>query len=93
MFTRRLIDLTKTVSKPSHHITFTKDAREDVHWWCELLMNHNRSSFIPDPNRVYLTDLLLFTDAAKAHGFGAVYGSSWIQSRWIHFADEGIDFQ
>ena len=93
MFTRRLIDLTKTVSKPSHHITFNRDAREDIHWWCELLMNHNRSSFIPDPKRVYSTDLLLFTDAAKTHGFGAVYGSSWIQSRWVQFADEGIDFQ
>ena len=82
MFTRRLIDLTKTVSKPSHFVTINKEAREDIHWWCELLMTHNRSSFVPDPKRLYSTDLLLFTDATKFEGFGAIYGSRWIQSGW-----------
>ena len=82
MFTRRLIDLTSTVQKPSHYVTITKEAREDIHWWCELLMTHNRSSFVPDPKRLYSTDLMLFTDATKFEGFGAIYGLRWIQSNW-----------
>ena len=82
MFTRRLIDLTSTVKKPSHYVTITKEAREDIHWWCELLMTQNRASFIPDPKRIYSTDLLLFTDATKFQGMGAIYGTRWIQSSW-----------
>ena len=82
MFTRRLIDLTSTVKKPSHYVTITKEAREDIHWWCELLMTQNRASFIPDPKRIYSADLLLFTDATKFQGMGAIYGTRWIQSSW-----------
>ena len=94
MFTRRLIGLTKTVSQPSHHITMNKEAREDIHWWCEFLVKCNRSSFIPDPRRIFSTDLVLFTDATKHIGFGGIYGSAWIQSRWPpHFHEENIDFK
>ena len=93
MFTRRLIDLTHTVNKPNHHITITKDAREDIHWWCELLHTQNRTSFIPDPKKLYSTDLLLFTDAAKLVGLGAIYGTRWIQARWPpHIPTEDINF-
>ena len=82
VFTRRLIDLTRTVTKPSHYITLNKDAREDIHWWCELLMTQNRASFVPDPKRLYSTDLMLFTDAARYKGMGAIYGGQWIQAAW-----------
>ena len=80
MFTRRLIDLTCSVKKPNHYITINKEAREDIHWWCDLLNFHNRSSFIPDPRKIYSTDIMLFTDAARFRGMGAIYGSRWIQS-------------
>ena len=93
MFTRRLIDLTRTVNKPSHYVTLSKEAREDIHWWCELLMTENRASFIPDPKRLYSTDLMLFTDAARYKGMGAIYGSHWIQAAWpAELFDENIDF-
>ena len=93
MFTRRLIKLTTTVSRPHHHITITKAAKSDLLWWCEFLKTANRSSFIPDPKFVYSTDLLLFTDASKYLGLGAVYGSKWIQSRWPpHLYGEDINF-
>ena len=88
IFTRRLIDLSTTVKKPHHHITITREARDDIHWWCELMQTANRSYFIPDPKRVYSTDILLFTDAAKMVGLGAAYGTTWIQARW---SDHGMD--
>ena len=94
MFARRLIDLTKSVNNPNHHVTMNRGARDDIHWWCELLQKFNSSSFIPDPKRVYSTDLLLFTDAAKHLGFGAIYGYAWIQAKWPKkLEEESIDFQ
>ena len=93
MFTRRLIDQTGTASKPSHYVTINKDAREDIHWWCELPMTQNRASFIPDPKKLYSTDLMLFTDAARFKGFVATYCSHWIQAAWpSHLYNENIDF-
>ena len=93
VFTRRLIDLTRTVTKPSHYVTINREAREDIHWWCELLMTHNRASFIPDPKKLYSTDLMLFTDAARYKGLGAICGSRWIQAAWPpHVYHENIDF-
>ena len=82
VFTRRLIDLIHTVHRPNHHISLTSSAREDLHWWCELLQSWNQASIIPDPKLVLSTDILLFTDAAKRQGFGAILGNSWIQSSW-----------
>ena len=82
MFTRRFIDLTRTTQNPNHYVTLTKEARDDIHWWCELLLTQNRASFIPDPKRIYSTDIMLFTDAARYKGLGAIYGTRWIQSSW-----------
>jgi hypothetical protein len=94
IFTRRLIDLIHTVKRPNHHITITRAARADIHWWCDLLRSWNRSAIIPHPRRLYSTDLKLFSDAAKYHGFGAVCGEAWIQSTWpVEWAERDIDFK
>ena len=82
IFTRRLIDLIYTVRRRTHHITLTKLAKEDIHWWCELLHSWNHASIIPPSLRIYSTDIKLYTDAAKTIGFGAVLGNSWIQAAW-----------
>ena len=82
IFTRRLIDLIYTVRRPTHHVTLTKHAKEDIHWWCELLHSWNQASIIPATLRIYSTDIKLYTDAAKTIGFGAVLGNSWIQAAW-----------
>ena len=61
--------------------------------WCELLATHNRASFIPDPRKIYSTDIMLFTDAARYKGMGAIYGSRWIQAAWPdNLYHENIDF-
>ena len=94
IFTRHLINLIYTVRRPNHHITLTKTAKEDIHWWCELLHSWNRTSIIPVSLRVLSTDLLLYTDAAKTVGLGAVYGKSWIQAAWPpSWMDIDIDFK
>ena len=95
MFTRRLIDLTKTVSRPHHHVTLTREAKEDICWWQEMLLSHNFNSLMPNPKRIYASDIKLYTDASGRHGFGAVYGNEWIQSTWLTeaTAEQDINFQ
>ena len=82
IFNRRLIDLIHSVKRPSHHITITKPAREDIQWWCEMLHSWNQHTIIPDNRRIYSTTLTLYTDACKYIGFGATYKNSWIMSSW-----------
>ncbi len=94
LFVRRLIDLSKSVSRLHHYVTLNSEAKKDIQWWCTFLPTWNRCSFIPDPKIIVSTDIQLFTDAAKTIGFGAVFGNSWIQSSWSNgFANENIDFQ
>ena len=94
IFTRRLIDLIYTVHRRNHHITLTKLAKEDIHWWCELLHSWNQASIIPETFRILSTDLRLFTDAAKTKGLGAVLGNSWIMAAWPpDWLEIDIDFK
>ena len=40
------------------------------------------------------SDIKLFTDAAKTVGFGAIFGTSWIQAAWpSDMLDDDIDFK
>ena len=93
LFVRRLIDLSTTVKEMHHYVTINAEARNDIHWWCEFLPIWNSSSIIPDPLTVRSTDIKLFTDASSTIGFGAILGDEWIQSEWLKFADEDIDFK
>ena len=84
LFLRRLIDLSKTVKKGHHHISLNSQAKADIAWWYEFLPTWSKSSLIPQSREIYNSDLMLFSDASDL-GFGAIYGTAWIQdsrSRW-----------
>ena len=81
-FLRRMIDLTKGVKKPHHHIRLSKGARSDIVLWLSFLENFNgRSFFLRDVWDTSQT-LQLYTDAAGSIGFGAVFGSHWLHGLW-----------
>ena len=80
-FLRRLIDLSKTVKRQHHHITFNKEARLDIQWWYSFLPEWSCKSLLPDPQVIKASDLKLFTDASDI-GFGATFGNAWIQGAW-----------
>ena len=44
-FLRRLIDLTKGIKRPTHHIRLTVDAKNDVLVWLQFLDSFNGKSF------------------------------------------------
>ena len=73
IFLRRLIDLSMSVQRLSHHININKQVREDIKWWWDFLPTWNQKSLIPESFQITSADIQLFTDASSA-GFGAIYG-------------------
>ena len=80
-FLRRLIDLSTTVQRMHHHITLNNEARADIQWWLDFLPHWTSKSMIPPSRKVMSSDLFLHTDASDI-GFGALFGTQWIQGSW-----------
>lgn len=81
-FLRRMIDLTKGVKKPHHHIHLSRGAKSDMMLWLSFLEDFNgRSFFFADVWETSQT-LQLYTDSAGSIGFGAVFGRHWFHGRW-----------
>ena len=81
IFLRRLIDLGKSVKRHHHHVTYNKQAKLDIQWWIDFLPEWNCKSIIPESLSIRASDIKLFTDASDI-GFGATYGTAWIQGSW-----------
>ena len=81
-FLRRLIDLSIGVSKPSHHIRLTKEAKEDLRTWLEFLSQYNCKSFFQDEFWTSSEKMELYTDASGSVGFGGLLGSQWFYGLW-----------
>ncbi len=83
-FTRRLIDLTKGLSRASDKVQVGSGARKDLSMWLEFLSNYNGASFFLEPCFTTSVDLKLFTDAAGGIGYGAYLQGHWLQERWAN---------
>ena len=81
-FLRRLIDLSTSVRKLSHHISLNTCAREDLNWWLSFLPLWNGKQKILDPNVTLTPDLNLYTDASGQSGFGIYFNGHWIAQKW-----------
>ena len=71
----RLIDLTIGLQRPSHCVRVSKEVKADLFIWHQVFQEYNGNSF-------FSVGLQLFTDAAGAHGFGAVFGTHWCYGEW-----------
>ena len=81
-FIRRLIDLSKTVSRLTHHISLNAGARQDINWWLQFLPTWNGKHKILDPFITLCPDINLYTDASGSLGFGIYFNGHWISQRW-----------
>ena len=81
-FLRRLIDLTIGVPRPYFHIRLTKQAKLDVGVWLAFLQHFNGRAFFFDDNFLTGDFLELYTDAAGAIGYGALFGNAWFCGLW-----------
>ena len=81
-FLRRLIDLTKGVRQPHHHIRLCKGLKQDLLLWIRFLDEFNGKSFFLEDSWETSHTLELYTDAAGSVGFGAVFGKHWFGGEW-----------
>ena len=73
-FLRWLINLTIGLNRPGH---FVRELKADLSIWHQFFQEYNGKSFFLDDKWENSVSLQLFTDAAGAHSFGAVFGSHW----------------
>ena len=55
--------------------------RADLQTWLIFLLHYNGVSFFRLPELIKSTHINMFSDASKL-GFGATYGTQWIQGQW-----------
>lgn len=81
-FLRRLIDVTKGIKKPHHHIRINNETKKDLYMWCEFLRDYNCKSFFLSDNWFNSESLALYTDSSASLGFGGLMGQRWFYGAW-----------
>jgi hypothetical protein len=93
-FLRRLIDLTKKVTRPSHRITLNKDSRKDLQAWQIFVEHFNGKSILLQHRWIADKALHLYTDASGNFGFGAIFNTKWFFGSWPQaLKDHNITFK
>ncbi len=80
-FIRRIFDLFKGVTIPTHHIRLTAAAKADLKAWQIFLTQFNGSNIITHLHWSDHADFEVVSDASGT-GFWAVFGSEWFQGRF-----------
>jgi hypothetical protein len=80
-FLRRLIALSKSVSKLTHHLNVNSEARSDILWWHSFLEGWNGATLLSvagerAPNKSFTSD------ASGSWGCGAHWETEWFQLAW-----------
>lgn len=83
-FLRRLIDLTKGITKQHHYIRLTKESRADLEMWYFFIKNFNGKILFLNQIWQSSEKLHLYTDAAGSIGYGAVYNTHWFYGMWLY---------
>ena len=81
-FFRCLIDLTKGIWKPHHHVRLTRDSKHDIIVWHDFLRSYNGKSFFLSLRWETSKSLNLFTDGAGSLGYVAIFGAHWFFGEW-----------
>ena len=80
-FLRRLINLISSVDKPYHFLRITKGVQEDLETWLAFLQSYNGITYFRALQIAHSTTIHMVSDASKM-GFGACYGSKWLQAAY-----------
>lgn len=93
-FLRRLIDLTRGVTKPFYHISLNKESRLDLEAWFQFITHFNGKNMFLDQIWQTSSKLNLFTDAAGSLGFGALFEKNWFYGSFPEkYEDQSIAFK
>lgn len=92
-FLRRLIHLTKGVSKPHFYVTLNAEARADMACWLQFLTHFNGKNMFLEENWLSSSKIQLFTDSAASYGFAGILGSRYFHGIFPKiWADLNITF-
>ena len=80
-FLRRLIDLLHSVKKPYYFIRCTQNVIADLQTWDSFLSQYNGITYFRSLGTISSDTINLASDASDM-GFGACYGSQWIQAAY-----------
>lgn len=81
-FLHRLTDLTCKVHKPHHRITLNRESRQNIKAWQIFLEHFNGRQLLLEQRWLSNAAIHLFTDAAGALGFAAIYKYQWFYGTW-----------
>lgn len=76
-FLRRMYSYLYSVPKATSNIHLDVHLSGDLKMWLVFLANYNGVAIIHEPKWVTSKTLHCYTDAAKQHGFGIVFGDQW----------------
>ena len=81
-FLRRLIALTKGLTRPFHHVRLNKEAISVIEAWLQFISEYNGCYVVTPWKIISSTKLHIHTDAAGSIGYAAVMDSEWFQGTW-----------
>ena len=85
-FLQRMINLTRGVTKPHHHIKLNSSFHKDVAMWLVFLEQWNGTNVFLDTAPTNSPELEFSTDAFGSLGYGAFFNNFWFQGKWSrHF--------
>ena len=82
VFLRRLINLTKGVTRPTYFIRLTLEVKKDLRIWQQFLTSFNCQSMFLEEVWTSSGALSFYTDAAQSCGFGTIFGTHWTYGKW-----------
>ena len=81
-FLQRMIELTRKVAKPHHHIKLSQGFFKDLTMWQQFIHTWNGAGFFLPTSWLDSDSLELHTDASGTLGYGGILGQKWFQGRW-----------
>ena len=81
-FLQRMIDLTRNIKKPHHHIKLNAGFYKDLQMWKISISNWNGANFLISSSWEGSDFLELHTDASGPKGYGGNFKSKWFEGTW-----------
>ena len=81
-YLQRMIELTRNVKQPHHHIKLSAGFFKDLEMWKQFIVNWNGASFFLSSAWEDSECLELHTDASGVLGYGGFFRGKWFQGKW-----------
>ena len=82
-FLRRMINLLSVFRRDDHPVRLNQDFRLNLSCWREFFHSWDCFSFLLSPQWAPLLEFQVFSDAAGALGYGAIFNNEWFVGEWL----------